>query len=148
MLFQLILLTLTLSTSTSALFNIPQNIDFTTNLYDALNCSSANKSVTMKNMCYNTAVAENGYPNCCNDLLADVSLFTNTSFNTCLPFQIPKTLFSSISYNCSLDIIGLDKTELWAYTGLAFTALFAVIVLLGMCVYCVKCLGQNSYNTI
>jgi hypothetical protein len=136
--------------STSALLNIPKNIDFTTNFYNTSNCSIANKTVVMKNMCYDTGSATNGYPTCCNDLLKDVSLFPNTSFNTCLPFQIPNTPFTSVGYDCGLTKInGLNRTETLAYIGLISIALFIIAVLIfGVSCFIRCCRGRNSYSNI
>ena len=127
---------------------IPQNIDFTTNFYNTSNCSMVNRTVTMKNMCYDTDTAKNGFPNCCNQLLTDVSLFPNASFNTCLPFVIPNTSYTSISYQCSkTSIDGLNNTERLAYVGIISLMLLAVVIMISVFVGLYKCCcSRNGYS--
>ena len=123
-------------TLTSGFLNIPENIDFTSNFYNLsnTNCTTPSKIVLSKNMCYNTTVV-NGFPKCCNVLLSDLGFYPNTSFNTCIPFNLYGTSLSKVSYDCSLTKMdGLTKTEIFAYVGIISIILTGLSILLYICV--------------
>ena len=135
-------------TLTSGFLNIPENIDFTSNFYNLsnTNCTTSFKTVVSKNMCYNTDVV-NGFPECCNDLLSAISFYPNSSFNTCMPFDLSGTNLRTVSYGCSLTKIdGLTKTEIFAYVGIVSIILAGLSILVCLCGYMYKCSKRNSYS--
>ena len=137
-------------TLTSGFLNIPENIDFTSNFYNLsnTNCTTPFKTVVSKNMCYDTTVVY-WYPKCCNELLSATSFYPNTSFNTCMPFDLSGTNLRTVSYDCSLTKIdGLTKTEIFAYVGIVSIILAGLSTLACLCGCMYKCCKRSSYSNL
>jgi len=128
--------------------NIPDNIDFDVNYYNSSNCTHPFKTTVLKSLCYNSDTLD-GYPKCCEDLLSEVSIFPNRSFNVCSPVQISDTNITHISYNCNAsNMHDLDKTEALAYLGIASIFLIAISILVFMGVCCYRLCCRNNYSRI
>lgn len=128
--------------------NIPDNIDFDINYYNSSNCSSPFKTTTLKSLCYNSDTKD-GYPKCCEDMLSEVSIFPNSSFNVCSPVLISNSNVTHVSYNCATsNLHGLDRTEALAYFGIASIFLIAISILVFMGVCCYRMCCRNDYSRI
>ena len=130
-----------------ATFGLPDNVNFVTHMYNTSNCSntSSYKNITLHNFCYNTKLV-NGYPDCCNDLLSDISLFENVSFRQCLMTNMTFTNLSGLSYDCNMtNFQHFSKVETLSYVGLVSTILLGLILLYALCM----CLNvKRTYNKI
>jgi len=120
---------MTMPMSADAAFGLPDNVAFMTHMYNASNCSNTTsyRNITMNHFCYDTRVV-NGYPQCCNELLSDISLFENASFRQCIKTNITGNL-TGISYDCNmthLKHMGVAGTL--SYIGLSSMLILAIIV--------------------
>jgi len=128
--------------------NIPDNIDFDINYYNSSNCSKPFKTTSLKSLCYNSDI-NYGYPKCCQDLLSQISIFPNRSFNACFKAKIYDTNITHVSYNCATsNLHGLDKTESLAYFGMISIFLIAILVLVLLCCCCYRTCFYNNYSRI
>ena len=117
-------------------FDFPDNVNFVTEIYNYSNCSNVSYvNKTLKHMCFKTNKV-NGYPQCCLDLLDDVSLFSNASFGTCVKTNISNFSVMSVKYICNMtEFSDLTTEEAFSYIGII---LLAICILLVLCI-CVRC---------
>ena len=143
---------------TSASLGFPTNVNFVTHLYNTSNCSNTSsiRNISLHNFCYDTHIV-NGYPNCCNELLTEVSLFENISFGQCVGFNI--TLFNNtltnitnltgIGYSCDIAHRNQFNTvEALSYIGLFSMCFLAIILVAGGMYFVCSCGRKKSYNRI
>ena len=80
-------------------------------------------------MCFKTNIV-NGYPECCQDLFNDISVFDNTSFDKCI--QTNNTY--AIRYDCNMtNFKNLNLNETFTYIGIIFTILLGSSIVFFMC---------------
>ena len=133
---------------TANYLNIPDNIDFDINYYNSSNCTQPFKTTVLKSLCYKSNVMR-GYPQCCQDMLDEVSIFPNTSFNVCSPVQISNTNITHIIYNCNTsNMRGIDNTEALAYFGMASVFMFGFIIITLLSICCYRMCCRNKYSRI
>ena len=138
----------TMPLGTDAASGIPDNVDFTTHLYNASNCSntSSYKNITLHHFCYDTSI-QNGYPQCCNELLSDISLFNNASFRQCIKTNMTFTNLTGLSYDCNVTHLKhLGTAGTLSYIGLISMLLLGIIIL-GYFAWVISG-GRKSYSKI
>jgi hypothetical protein len=134
--------------STSASLGFPTNVEFVTHLYNTSNCSNTSsiRNISLNHFCYDTHIV-NGHPNCCNELLNEVSLFENVSFGQCVGFNMSllnrtltnmtnMTNLTGIEYSCNIAHVSQFSTvEALSYIGLFSMCLLAVLFVGGIMYY-------------
>ena len=128
-------------------FGIPNNVDFVTHMYNASNCSNTSSymNISLEMFCYDTGVV-NGYPQCCNEILKDVSLFENPSFGQCIKTNMTFSNLSGISYDCNMTHLKhLTTTSALSYIGIISMIILSFIVL-SYFAWCVCGNGRKSYE--
>ena len=135
---------------TKASFDFPTNIDFVTHMYNTSNCSNTSiRNISLNHFCYDTRII-NGYPNCCNKLLPEVSLFENISFGQCVGFNMNNMPnLTGLKYSCNLvNINQFNTVEALSYIGLC-SMFFLAILLIGCIMYYICYCGRSrSYNRV
>tara|TARA_B110001469_G_C9540341_1_gene268339 strand:+ start:178 stop:630 length:453 start_codon:yes stop_codon:yes gene_type:complete len=123
--------------NTNAKFGIPDNVNFVTQLYNTSNCSQQPfRNISLQYMCFKTNIV-NGYPECCQDLFNDISVFDNTSLGKCIQTNMTFTNRTGVRYQCNMTHLkDLSLEETFSYIGIIFTILVAVsfVFTLGWCV--------------
>ena len=111
---------------TYARFGIPDNVEFVTHMYNASNCSNTSSfmNLSLEMFCYDTGVV-NGYPQCCNEILRDVSLFDNPTFGQCIKTNMTFSNLSGISYDCNMT----HMKHLTTASALSYLGLFSMVIL-------------------
>ena len=130
-----------------ARFGIPDNVEFVTHMYNASNCSNTSSymNISLDMFCYDTGVV-NGYPQCCNEILKDVSLFDNPSFGKCIKTNMTFSNLSGISYDCNMTHLKhLSTATTLSYVGIISMIILAFIVLTYFA-WCVCGNGRKSYE--
>jgi hypothetical protein len=131
-----------------AKFGLPDNVNFVTHMYNTSNCSntSSYKNITLHNFCYNTKMV-NGYPECCHELLEDISLFDNVSFRQCVKTNMTFTNLTGLSYDCNMTKFQhFSKVETLSYVGMFSTILLGLLLLYALCM-CIT-VKRSSYNKL
>lgn len=139
---------------TIASIGFPTNVDFITHLYNTSNCSntSAIRNISLQHFCYDTHIV-NGHPNCCNDLLNEVSLFENISFGQCVGFNMSLlnsslTNMTGLEYSCNIAQINQFNTvEALSYIGIISMCLLAIL-LIGCTLYFTCSYNSRKYNRL
>ena len=130
-----------------ARFGIPDNVEFVTHMYNASNSSNTSSymNISLDMFCYDTGVV-NGYPQCCNEILKDVSLFDNPSFGQCIKTNMTFSNLSGISYDCNMTHLKhLTTATTLSYVGIISMIILAFIVLTYFA-WCVCGNGRKSYE--
>jgi hypothetical protein len=138
----------TMPMGTDAIFGIPDNVDLVTHLYNDSNCSntSSYKNITLHHFCYDTSI-HNGYPQCCNELLTEISLFENSSFGQCIKTNMTFTNLTGVSYDCNMTHLKhMGTAGTLSYIGLISMLLLAIIVL-GYFVWVISG-GRKTYDKL
>lgn len=128
-------------------FGLPDNVEFVTHMYNASNCSNTSSfmNISLDMFCYDTGVV-NGYPQCCNEILKDVSLFDNASFGQCIKTNMTFSNLTGISYDCNMTHMKhLTTASALSYVGLISMAIL-VIGLLGCIMWKICGCGRRSYE--
>ena len=158
----LTIMTLVMTTvNVNASFGFPTNVNFVTQLYNTSNCSNITsiRNITLHHFCYDTHIV-NGHPKCCNDLLSEVSLFENISFDQCIGFNM--TIFNNtlvnisnitnmtgLEYSCNIAKVNEFTTiEALSYIGLISMCLIAMLLMGGLIYFICSCGRSRSYNRI
>lgn len=134
--FKLLMSILFVSTNAKINFDIPDNVDFITSIYNTSNCSNPPyKNVTLKHLCYETKKI-NDYPKCCYELLNSINIFTNKSLNSCVSTNMLNSDILAIKYDCNLTHFkNFSTIETFSYIGIISTAII-LIILMGLIMYC------------
>ena len=130
----------------NAIFGLPDNVEFVTHMYNDTNCSNTSSfmNITLQMFCYDTSVV-NGYPQCCNEILKDVSLFDNPTFQKCIKTNMTFTNLTAVSYDCNMTKFQhFNKVETLSYVGMVSTIILGVILLYGLCA-CITVKRQNYH---
>jgi hypothetical protein len=119
----------TMPLGTDAAFGIPDNVDFVTHMYNDSNCNTSSyKNITFHNFCYDTKI-ENGYPQCCNEILSDISLFENASFRQCIKTNMTFTNLTGVSYDCNMTHLKhMGTAGALSYVGLISMLLIGIMI--------------------
>ena len=120
---------MTMPMGTDSAFGLPDNVEFVTNMYNSTNCSNTSyRNITFHHFCYDTSIV-NGYPQCCNELLSDISLFENASFRHCIKTNMTYNL-TGVSYDCNVTHLKhLGTAGTLSYIGLISMLLLGLMVL-------------------
>ena len=124
-------MTMTMPMSADAAFGLPDNVDFTTRMYNDSNCSntSSYRNITLHHFCYDTSIV-NGYPQCCHELLSDISLFENASFRQCIKTNMTFTNLTGVSYDCNMTHLKhMGTAGALSYVGLISMLLIGIMFL-------------------
>ena len=140
---------MTMPMSADAAFGLPDNVDFTTHMYNASNCSntSSYRNITLHHFCYDTSIV-NGYPQCCNELLSEISLFENASFGQCIKTNMTLTNLTGVSYDCNMTHLKhMGTAGILSYVGLVSMLLLAMMVV-GYFGWVICGGGRKAYSKI
>jgi hypothetical protein len=130
-----------------AVFGLPENVEFVTHMYNASNCSNTSSfmNISLQMFCYDTNVV-NGYPQCCNEILTDVSLFENPSFRKCIKTNMTFTNLTAVSYDCNMTHMKhLGTAGTLSYLGLISMIILAIGIL-GWFMWRISMCGRVSYS--
>ena len=140
---------MTMPMGSDAAFGLPDNVDFVTQMYNSSNCSntSSYKNISLHHFCYDTSI-QNGYPQCCNELLSEISLFDNSSFRQCIKTNMTFTNLSGISYDCNVTHLKhLGTAGTLSYIGLISMLLLGIIIL-GYFAWVICGGGRRKYDRL
>ena len=129
-----------------AVFGLPDNVEFVTHMYNESNCSNTSSfmNISLQMFCYDTNVV-NGYPQCCNEILTDVSLFESPSFRKCIKTNMTFTNLTAVSYDCNMTHMKhLGTAGTLSYLGLISMIILAIVIL--GCVFTKICFGRSAYS--
>jgi hypothetical protein len=127
-------------------FGLPDNIEFVTHMYNASNCSNTSSfmNMSLQMFCYDTNIV-NGYPQCCNEILTDVSLFENPSFRKCIKTNMTFTNLTAVSYDCNMTHMKhLGTAGTLSYVGLISMIILAIGIL-GWIMMRLSLCGRGAY---
>ena len=134
--------------TTYANFGFPDNVNFYTEIYNTSNCSMTPfKNYTLQNMCFKTNIV-NGYPECCHNLLNDISVFPNSSLGQCIQTNMTFTNRTAVKYDCKLsNFKELSTEETFSYIGIIMTLFLVVSVFISFG-WCLFKTNTKNYNRI
>jgi len=146
--FSLIMMTSMITTDVDGFMGIPDNVNFVTELYNSSNCSEPSfKNFTLQHLCFKTKMVD-GYPECCHDLLKDISVFENASLGQCIKTNMTQINRTGVRYDCNMTHLKqLTKTETLSYLGLISMVILSGLVF-GCCIRLLCCGNKNSYNRV
>jgi len=142
------IMAMTMPLSADAAFGLPDNVDFVTRMYNTSNCNTSSyKNITLHHFCYDTSII-NGYPQCCNELLSDISLFENASFGLCIKTNMTGYNLTGVSYDCNMTHLKhMGTTGTLSYIGLISMLLLAIMVV-GYFGWVICGGGRQKYNIL
>jgi len=131
-----------------AKFGFPQNVNFHTKIYNTSNCSMKPfKNYSLPYMCFKTNIVD-GYPECCQDLFNDISVFPNSTLDKCIKTNMTFTNRTGVKYDCNLtDFKQLSMEETFSYVGIILT-FFLIVTFIMSCGWCLCGGNRKKYNRI
>ena len=146
--FSLIMMASMITPQVDGFMGIPDNVNFVTELYNSSNCSEPSfKNFTLQHLCFKTKMVD-GYPECCHELLNDISVFENASLGQCIKTNMTQINRTGVRYDCNMTHLKqLTKTETLSYLGLISMLILACLLLCGG-VRLLCCGNRKSYNKV
>lgn len=146
--FNMLLFTTMFGVPTYGMVGIPDNVNFVTEVYNTTNCSSPTMiNLTLHQLCFKTNII-NGYPECCYDILKDVSIFENSSLGQCLTTNMTNTNHIGLKFQCNMTHLKqFTKAETLSYIGLISMFVLGLLII-GYIMYVICGCNRNSYNRV
>ena len=146
--FNMLLFTTMFGVPTYGMVGIPDNVNFVTEVYNTTNCSSPTMiNLTLHQLCFKTNII-NGYPECCYDILKDISIFENSTLGECLSTNMTNTSHVGLKYQCNMTHLKqFNKAETLSYIGIISLFLLAIVILCYFG-YVVGSCNRRSYNRV
>lgn len=146
--FNTLLFTTMFAVPTYGMLGIPDNINFVAELYNTTNCSQPPMiNLTLQQLCFKTNII-NGYPECCYDIMKDITFFENPSIGNCLTTNMTNTNHIGVKYQCNMTHFKqFNKAETLSYIGIISLFLLAVVILCYFGYVVCSC-NRRSYNRV
>jgi len=146
--FNILLFTTMFSAPTYGMLGIPDNVNFVTELYNTTNCSSPTMiNLTLHQLCFKTNII-NGYPECCYDILKDISIFENATLGQCLTTNMTNTNHIGLTFQCNMTHLKqFTKAETLSYIGIISIFVFGLLIIGYIMSFICGC-NRRSYNRV